>query len=256
MFGRKGVKRVESIETEEAEAVEIEGFSLEELGSAYANAIEQASGELTSRSESTTNSDALNNSDMSAPIDMLASPNVTETDGVRVTPETILEAILFLGTSNNRPIPVDKLLELLRGISVGEIDEAVDSLNSLYRAHNRAMTIVRQSGGYRLQLVPELHLVRDRFYGKTKETQLTQSAIDCLSLVAYQPGATREELEDQWNQPAASMLSSLVRKGLLRIEKRPSQNGPGDKSHYFTTDRFLEIIGLESLGDLPHSEDI
>ena len=237
-------------------SVEIEGFSLEELGSAYANAIEQASGELTSRSESTTNSDALNNSDMSAPIDMLASPNVTETDGVRVTPETILEAILFLGTSNNRPIPVDTLLELLRGISVGEIDEAVDSLNSLYRAHNRAMTIVRQPGGYRLQLVPELHLVRDRFYGKTKETQLTQSAIDCLSLVAYQPGATREELEDQWNQPAASMLSSLVRKGLLRIEKRPSQNGTGDKSHYFTTDRFLEIIGLESLGDLPHSEDI
>ena len=94
MFGRKGVKRVESIETEEAEAVEIEGFSLEELGSAYANAIEQASGELTSRSESTTNSEALNNSVMSAPIDMLASPNVTESDGVRVTPETILEAIL------------------------------------------------------------------------------------------------------------------------------------------------------------------
>ena len=257
MFGRKGVKRVESIETEEAEAVETEGFSLEELGSAYANAIEQASsGELTSRSESAPDSDALNNSDLSAPIDMLAAPGVTETDGVHVTPEAILEAILFLGTSNNRPIPVDKLLELLRGITVGEIDEAVDSLNSLYRAHNRAMTIVRQSGGYRLQLVPELHLVRDRFYGKIKETQLTQSAIDCLSLVAYQPGATREEVEDQWNQPAASMLSTLVRKGLLRIEKRPSQKGSGEKSHYFTTDRFLEIIGLESLGDLPHSEDI
>ena len=257
MFGRKGVKRVESIETEEVEAVETEGFSLEELGSAYANAIEQASsGELTSRSESAPDSDALNNSDLSAPIDMLAAPGVTETDGVHVTPEAILEAILFLGTSNNRPIPVDKLLELLRGITVGEIDEAVDSLNSLYRAHNRAMTIVRQSGGYRLQLVPELHLVRDRFYGKIKETQLTQSAIDCLSLVAYQPGATREEVEDQWNQPAASMLSTLVRKGLLRIEKRPSQKGSGEKSHYFTTDRFLEIIGLESLGDLPHSEDI
>ena len=256
MFGRKGVKRVESIETEEAEAVETEGFSLEELGSAYANAIEQASGELSSRSDFAPNSDALNNSDLSAPIDMLTAPGVNETDGVQVTSEAIIEAILFLGTSNNRPIPVDKLLELLRGITVGEIDEAIDSLNSLYQAHNRAMTIVRKSAGYSLQLVPELHLVRDRFYGKIKETQLTQSAIDCLSLVAYQPGATREELEEQWNQPATSMLSTLVRKGLLRIEKRPSQNGPGDKSHYFTTDRFLEIIGLESLGDLPHSEDI
>lgn len=256
MFGRKRVKRVESIETEEAEASETEGFSLEQLGSAYAVAIEQASGELTSLSESPPISDALNISGKSTPDKMLAAPSVAETDGVNVTPEAILEAILFLGTSNNRPITVDKLLELLRGITVAEIEEAVDSLNSLYRAHNRAMTIVRQSGGYRLQLVPELHLVRDQFYGKVKETQLTQSAIDCLSLVAYQPGATREELEDQWNQPAASMLSTLVRKGLVRIEKRPSQNGSEDKSHYFTTDRFLEIIGLESLGDLPLSEDI
>ena len=118
------------------------------------------------------------------------------------------------------------------------------------------MTIVRDSGGYRLELVPELHVVRDRFYGKVKETQLTQSAIDCLSLVAYQPGSTREELERQWNQPAASMLSTLVRKGLLKIERRPVQNGLEEQSHYYTTDRFLEIVGLESLADLPLSEDI
>lgn len=259
MFGRKGVKRVESIENEEANEVESEGFSLEELGSAYAMAIEQASGEVPSLNESA--SDAVNImpsglSNEPTKEEMLEAPNATETDGVQVTPETILEAMLFLGTSNNRPIAVDKLRELFRGITVAELDEAVDSLNRVYRAHDRAMTIVRDSGGYRLQLVPELHLVRDRFYGKVKETQLTQSAIDCLSLVAYQPGSTREELERQWNQPAASMLSTLVRKGLLKVERRPSQNSPEEKSHYYTTERFLEIVGLRSLEDLPLSEDI
>lgn len=263
MFGNKGVKRVELIESQEPEVVESDGFSLEELGSAYAIAIEQVTGEVSpisdseSKSSNITANAAHQLGETSSPQEeMLDAPHVTETDGIPVTPETILEAMLFLGTSNNRPIAIDKLLELLRGITAAELNSIVDTLNATYANHNRVMHIVRAAGGYQMQLVPELHLVRDRFYGKVKETQLTQAAIDCLSLVAYQPGMTREEIERQWNQPAAGMLSTLVRKGLLKIEKRSSQNNKSDHSHYFTTDRFLEIIGLESLEDLPLSEDI
>ncbi len=264
MFGRKGIRRVESIETEEVSAIESEGFSLEELGSAYALAIEQASGDASNLAQSLDRTAVASAAEFHAePIqeEMLEPPDATETDGVPVTPESILEAILFLGTSNNRPIPIEKLLELFRGVSAAELDDVVKALNAVYRENNSAMIIVRESGGFHLQLVPELHLVRDRFYGKIKETQLTQTAIDCLSLVAYQPGITREDLELQWNQPAATMLSTLVRKGLLKIETLPSQLLPlqlqGDEqSHYYTTDRFLEVIGLESLADLPLSEDI
>ncbi len=261
MFGKRGGKRVELIETQEPEVVESDGFSLEELGSAYAIAIEQATGELppTSDSEETVNKVNLSlelNESVAPREEMLDAPHVTESDGVPVTPETIVEAMLFLGTSNNRPIAIDKLLELLRGITATELDEVIDTLNATYATNNRAMHIVRVAGGYQMQLVPELHLVRDRFYGKVKETQLTQAAIDCLSLVAYQPGSTREEIEKQWNQPAAAMLSTLVRKGLVKIEKRTSANQAINQSHYYTTDRFLEIIGLESLEDLPLSEDI
>ena len=259
MFGRKGVKRVELIETEVEAAEESEGFSLEELGSAYAKAIEQAAGDtpnLNMAVAGTSVDPADADSRESNQEELLAPPDATETDGVPLTPETILESILFLGTSDNRPIPVEKLLELFRGMEADELDEVVDKLNAQYCKQDRAMMIARDSGGYQMQLVPELHLVRDRFYGKVKETQLTQSAIDCLSLVAYQPGITREELESQWNQPAANMLSTLVRKGLLQIETRPAESGTGSQTHYHTTDRFLEIIGLESLADLPLSEDV
>ena len=259
MFGRKGVRRVESIETEDlTTSVEDEGLSLEELGSAYAQAIEKASGDVGSERELplrlVAGDDAILEPE---PVQeaLLDPPDATETDGVPVSPEAILEAILFLGTSNNQPISTDRLLELFRGMSAAELDETVESLNKLYQEKERVMMIVRESGGFRMQLVPELHLVRDRFYGKIKETQLTQSAIDCLSLVAYQPGITREKLELQWNQPAANMLSTLVRKGLLKVETSVSATGGGDPSRYYTTERFLEIIDLESLADLPLSED-
>jgi segregation and condensation protein B len=258
VFGRKGVKRVESIETDDVHAIESEGFSLEELGSAYALAIEQAAADGGKRSEPLAQPTPAPAPELEVDgelDEMLEPPDATETDGVPVTPESILEAVLFLGTSNNRPVPIEKLLELLRGMSASELEEVVDTLNAQYEKNDRAMTIVKSSGGFHMQLVPELYLVRDRFYGKIKETQLTQSAIDCLSLVAYQPGITREDLEQQWNQPAANMLSTLVRKGLLRVENVPAQSGHVE-SRYHTTDRFLEIIGLESLADLPLSEDI
>jgi segregation and condensation protein B len=261
MFGRKGVKRVEAIESEETDAVETEGFSLEELGTAYAVAIGQASGETNTPKATEQEKDKSDAPASATVIDssyekLLDAPKVAETDGVPVTAESILEAMLFLGSSNNQPLAVDKLVELFRGVTAEEIDRSVDKLNALYRQGNRAMVIVRAAGGYLMQLAPELHLIRDRFYGKVKETQLTQAAIDCLSLVAYQPGVTRESIEKQWNQPAAGMLSTLVRKGLLRIEKRPSENRSGEETQYFTTDRFLEVIGLGSLEDLPLSEDI
>jgi segregation and condensation protein B len=258
MFGSKRIKRVESDDSADIVEEPMEGISLEELGSAYAEAIG------TSPEASTTANVKLVSEFDEAPVlaeeqdthqeELLQPPSKEESDGIPLTPEAILEAMLFLGSSNNQALSIAKLTELFRGITADEVEAMIETLNKKYREHRRVMEIVREQGGYAMQLLPELHLVRDRFYGKIKETHLTQSAIDCLALVAYQPGITRIELEKQWNQPAGSMLGMLVRKGLLRLEKSESRASPSFQ--YFTTERFLEIIGLESLQDLPHSEEI
>jgi segregation and condensation protein B len=258
MFGSKGVKRVEPNEFDEDINDDSDGFSLEELGTAYAHALGQTTSTATESSQ-IVSSDVNGQLEVDAPTrqsleQMLSAPIVDESDGIPVTPESILEAMLFLGSSNNQPLSIVKLMELFRGVTAAELDMSIDKLNRLYREHGHVVEIVRELGGFRMQLVSEMHLVRDRFYGKVKETQLTQAAIDCLALVAYQPGITRDGLEKQWNQPAANMLSLLVRKGLLKVEK--STNDTGSTSQYFTTDRFLEIIGLESLHDLPLSEEL
>jgi segregation and condensation protein B len=261
MFGRKGVKRIEEVEADQLSdevAQGSEGFSLEELGRAYSVALQESKLDSTKSAE-------LVESFRRAPQDefandllveerLLDAPVVEETDGIALRPESILEAVLFLGTSNNQAIGVSKLLELFRNLSADEIDQCIDDLNQSYRQSERAFEIVKEGNGYRFQLAADLNLVRDRFYGKQKETQLNQAAIDCLSLVAYQPGITREQIDQQWNQPAGNMLALLIRKGLIRLER--SKSSTAAKTKYFTTDRFLEIIGLGSLEDLPFAEDI
>jgi segregation and condensation protein B len=256
MFGSKRVTRVESESTPDSES-ENEGFSLEDLGTAYAQALDK-SNEPAHEGDLAEHEPSEGGADKTVPrhgqeTETLTPPIVSETDGVAVQPESIIEAMLFLGASNNEPLSSQRILELIRGMNQQELVRIIDGLNQRYRQNGRAFEIVADAGGYRLQLSQDLWLVRDRFYGKVKETQLTQSAIDCLALVAYQPGITRAEIEAQWNQPASNMLATLVRRGLLKVEK--SDSSSGSTMQFFTTDRFLEIAGLSSLSDLPSSEE-
>lgn len=257
MFGRK-MKKIVPIETEHleldvAEAIpdEEEGISLEDLGNAYAKAVE---------SLEPNDADSTDNTGVPEPLkafsadddyldeDTLDAPEVGETDNVPISTESVLEAILFLGSSDNKPIDAVRLQDLFRNIPLEEIEECVTRLNKKYRSHRRAFEIIKEKAGFRMQLAPSMAYVRERFYGKVKETHLPQAAIDCLALVAYTPGITRDEIEHLWNQSPNSTLNMLVRKGLLSVEKVDEKLG------YFTTSRFLEVVGIDSIDDLPHEE--
>jgi segregation and condensation protein B len=73
-----------------------------------------------------------------------------------------------------------------------------------------------------------------------------------LSLIAYRPGITKSELETMWGQNAGATLSYLIKKSLIRIEQQKASDMP----RYFTTARFLEVLGVESLDDLPQGEEL
>jgi segregation and condensation protein B len=169
-----------------------------------------------------------------------------------INPRTILEAMLFVGNRDNQPLSPHRAAELMRDVEVDEIPSLVAELNRRYDDIGAPYQIVGEGDGYRLALRPELHAVRDRFYGRVREARLSQAAIDVLALVAYQQPLTAEQLHKSRGKPSRHILSHLVRRGLLRIE-RPDKNSR--TPHYFTTERFLRLFSLESLDDLPRSED-
>ena len=113
--------------------------------------------------------------------------------------------------------------------------------------------VVSQGSGYRLALRRTFYPVRNKFYGRVREAQLSQAAIDVLAIVAYQQPLTSEEVSSLRGTPSSHILTQLVRRRLLRIERPPGKQRP---AHYHTTDRFLELFGLESLDDLPQAEEL
>jgi segregation and condensation protein B len=181
------------------------------------------------------------------------SPRPAEGDpSCPLSPRTILEAMLFVGNRDNRPLSVARAAELMRDVEPDEVPSLIDELNRSYESRGAPYRIVGEGDGYRFVLCRELRALRNRFYGRLREARLSQAAIDVLALVAYQQPLTGEKIGQLRGRPSNHVLAHLVRRGLLRIE-RPETKPRAP--HYYTTDRFLRLFNLQSLDDLPRSED-
>jgi segregation and condensation protein B len=169
-----------------------------------------------------------------------------------VNPCSIAEAMLFVGRPDNGAWSSRELAAAMRGVSPSEIDDAVGALNVKYETDGAPYFIEQSSGGYRLILRRQFERMRDKFYGRVKEARLSPAAIEVLSVVAYHQPATVEELNELRGSPCGAALSTLVRRKLIHVE-RPDAGG---EPLYSTTDRFLNLFGLESLAELPRSEEL
>lgn len=175
-----------------------------------------------------------------------------EADPCPVTPRSILEAMLFVGAADNQPLASERVAGLMRGVRPAEIDELVRELNEQYRAGACPYQIVGEAGGYRLVLSDAYQRLRDKFYGRTRQTRLSPAAIEILSIIAYQGPQTAIEVERVRGRPCGALLSQLVRRQLLAVVR---DSAAPRTVRYQTTPRFLQLFRLETLDDLPRSQD-
>jgi segregation and condensation protein B len=176
-------------------------------------------------------------------------PHVT----VGIRPETIIEAMLFVGNRENRPLGAEQIAEKLRNVSPEEVDQAVVFLNEQYQERNCPYIIVSKRGGYQMVLRVEFEPVRSNFYGKIRDIRLSQQAIDTLAVVAYQQPITADEIQNLRQQSCSAVLTQLVRRNLLSTVREV--HGKKNVVHYRTTPRFLELLRIKSLDEIPKTEE-
>jgi segregation and condensation protein B len=232
-----------------------QGLSLDELTRAYAELIGKGEDPYSEAPEVDRIGPERDAGPSEDPDGATGEPAAGEAEGeqlVEVSPRTILEAMLFVGHPENEPLTSETVAGYMRGVRPQEIDALVVQLNQSYDEQACPYRIESVGTGYRMVLREEFHALRDRFYGRVKAAKLSQAAIDVLSIVAYRQPLTREQVDDLRGRNSGSLLTQLVRRGLLCMER------PDDKPRnpgYYTTDRLLELFGLESIRDLPQSPD-
>ena len=174
-------------------------------------------------------------------------------DPCEISPRTVIEAMLFVGRPDDRPLTAREMAAAMRGVSPAEIEAAVGELNRVYEFDAAPYEIIGSAEGYRLALRADLRRLRDKLAGRTREAKLTPAAVEVLSIVAYSQPTTAEAINELRAAPSGSVLASLVRRKLVRID-RPAERG--QTPQYSTTERFLRLFGLENVAALPRNEEL
>lgn len=187
-----------------------------------------------------------------AAVDPAGTAPAESVASTQTSPQTILEALLFVGTPQNEPLTSQQVAGMMRGVRPVEIDTLVTTLNEQYDARRCPYRIESHGAGYRLVLRGDFGRLRDKFFGRAKQARLSHAAIEVLAAVAYHGPLTADEVNKLRGTPSGAILSQLVRRELLRID-RPDRKVQGK---YSTTSRFLELFRLNSLDDLPHSQEL
>jgi len=170
-----------------------------------------------------------------------------------VTPRGLVEALLFVGHPEGKPITSQQVADLMRGVDVAEVDAHIRALNADYAADGCPYEIVSDGDGYRMTLRKPFARIRQKFYGRLRRSRLSVAAIEVLALVAYRQPLTIDQVSKARGKSSGQILAQLVRRGLVRVERVTT---PRRITRYHTTRRFLDLFGLESLGDMPQSEEV
>jgi segregation and condensation protein B len=177
-----------------------------------------------------------------------ASPDLDEAadDQCRVSPLSILEAVLFVGLPGGKPLSSTLVAGLMRGVRPQEVDDLAAELDRRYRADNCPYEVASRDDGWVLRLRPEFTGFGTIVERKARQVRLDAESLDVLSLVAWHQPVPRDRLVEMGCDARPATLRALVRRGLLAVEQ-PAEG----EAAYVTTPKFLEVFRLSSLADLP-----
>ncbi|MBI2061828.1 MAG: SMC-Scp complex subunit ScpB [Nitrospirae bacterium] len=127
------------------------------------------------------------------------------------------------------------------------VRQALLALEEEYKmGHGIVLTHI--AGGYQFRTESSLGPWVQKFLAARPE-RLSRSALETLSIIAYKQPLTRAEAEHIRGVDCSGVLTTLLEKKLIRIAGK--KEVPGHPLLYGTTREFLELFGLNELGDLP-----
>ena len=155
-----------------------------------------------------------------------------------------IEAILF---AIGRNISVKELSDTL-GIEENDIEKAIELLKEDYGV-KRGISLVYVNQGYQLVSNKEYFEYVAKFVENNKKQNLSNTCMEVLSIIAYNPKITKSEIEKIRGTNSDSQVSRLIEYGL--IEEVGRLQLPGRPAIFSVTNEFLKCMGISSLEELP-----
>lgn len=159
--------------------------------------------------------------------------------------KSIIEAILFAA---GRQVNIKELMMALE-LSKDDLENVIVSMQEDYKNQNRGIEIIKVDDSYQLCSKKELYEYIYPILDKRSKPNLSNAALETLSIIAYNPKITRAEIESIRGVSADACIYKLLEYGL--ITEGGKADLPGKPMTYITTNEFLKMFGYVSLNDLP-----
>lgn len=167
------------------------------------------------------------------------------------TLETVIEAVLFASDEPLKPI---KLAEIAEAGTVKQIHQCIRDLNRKYREGGFSFRIEKIAGGYQMMTLPLFNPWLSKLVKVRSDNKLSPAALETLAIIAYKQPIIRADIEAIRGVASGEVIRNLMVKGLVKIVGRAEILGR--PMQYGTTQKFLEVFGLNSLKDLPNVEEL
>lgn len=158
----------------------------------------------------------------------------------------LIEALLFV---SDRPLSLKEIAELV-GVTELEAACALQDLEEEFTRERHGIAVVRLAGGYTFRTKGDCGEKLLNTPGIVREARgLSRAALETLTIIAYKQPVTRMEIEALRGVKCDGPIETLLERGLIREAGRKAL--PGKPIVYATTPLFLELLGLNSLSELP-----
>ena len=159
--------------------------------------------------------------------------------------KSALEAILF---ASGEPIGADRL-SLALEVDRNTVESLCKELSDQYSYERRGVRLLRLGERYQMCSAPEYADRIRKAFERRKPPQLSQPALEVLTIIAYFQPTTRAYVEQVRGVDSSYTVNLLLERGL--IEEAGRLAVPGRPTLFRTTDRFLRCFSLSSLEELP-----
>ena len=159
--------------------------------------------------------------------------------------DSIVESILFV---SGDPVSIDRIAAVL-GVDTFDVEAAAIRLRDNYSYERRGIRLIKLDNTIQLCSSPEYADYIRLVLETRKPPQLSQPALEVLTIVAYFQPVTRAYIEQIRGVDSSYTVSLLNERGLIEPSGRLSV--PGRPILFKTTPAFLRTFGMESLDDLP-----
>jgi segregation and condensation protein B len=160
----------------------------------------------------------------------------------------VVEALLF---SSSKPLSLGELVRLTHS-KAKDIVAAISALEN--RLSNSGLMLQRHADLVQIVTRPLAAPYVAELHGMKSGPRISKAAYETLAIVAYRQPITKHEIDKIRGSNSSTVIDTLIERDLITCVGRAKR--PGRPLLYGTTLKFLQLLGISSLDQLPPVEQI